>query len=114
MTPLFKGILWVLIIVGLWGILAPQAKAEESPALERLIDSKVVIYVGECRVGEQGQLVFPPTEAKVMLKCIVGMEPSEPEKHYVLLYVNGQAAKLVLFNTADKSQTMLWVAGNTT
>jgi len=114
MTPVFKGILWIALVVGLWGLLAPKARAESEERLNELISDKYVIYVGTCNVGANGDLVFPPAPPKVALKCIVGIGLDDEQKHYVLLYVNDRAARLVLFDKVAGTQTQLWRAGKET
>ena len=107
MKQLMKGTLVVLVTLFLFG-LSLKVLAGTEAELHKLIDGKSVIYNGVCTIGKKGELVFTPKEAKVTLRCIVGMEQTDVDKHYVLLYVNDAPARLVLYNKQDKSQTTLW------
>ncbi len=107
MTPGFKGTLWIAFILSLF-LAAHKAHAGTEKELRDLLDDKQIVYKGTCWFDQQGILTFKNDLRKVTEQCVVGMKLPDQTKHYVLLYGDKGATKLILFDETTKSQEVLW------
>lgn len=110
MKAIGKGILVVLITIGLWAV-ACNVKAGTQDELRELLDNKIIVYNGVCWFDKKNILTFK-TEDKVTVKrCVVGMELPDQTKHYVLLTGKGGATELLVYDETTKTQKSLWRTG---
>ena len=115
MTPIFKGILVVLIAIGLWAV-ACKAKAGTLDELATALDGVSKVYpqaadVGSCWFDENGAVTFKKDAMKTSRMCIVGMKLPDTTVHYLLLGDEDGATELIVFDEKDKSQKVLWKKG---
>lgn len=108
MKAILNGVIVCLITIALFAV-SMKAKAGE---LERHLEGKKVVYIGVCWMDQNGILTFDDKQKKQVIKCVVGMEPNDTTKHYVLVFKNDKPSKLIMFDEKTKEQVTLWVGNS--
>lgn len=109
MTPAFRGILWIALIIALFAG-SQKVNAGTTDELREHLDGKVPVHNGVCWFDPQGK--FSYTKQKASKRCVVGKDPEDVDKEYLLI-LDGkeQATELLLYDPKTKVQKSLWKRG---
>jgi hypothetical protein len=111
MSPMFRGILWIVFIICLFAGMTKARGQEMKPridveGLNNTLKGKDMVYQGSCWFDKKGILTFKKPELVNSYPCMVFMDKDQT-KHYVL-YNDGKYGNVILFDEKTKEQTFLW------
>lgn len=89
-------------------VLTISSVAFANDELLKLIDDKVVVYVGSCHVAADQAVMTSNVGSVGMQPCVVGQVPGDEANHFILLYQNGEAHRLVKYHRPTRTQEVLW------
>ncbi len=117
MTPMFKGTLWILLIIALFAAMSKKSHAGTIGELREQLSEKVVIYDGTCHLNRQ--LMFEPVETPdhLVRRCTVYANPREFGVSYALIFesVDRPIRLIRVDKTTEKvEQSVVWTSARMT
>jgi hypothetical protein len=102
-----KNLKWYIALVLVLVMSQMPAKANE---VDNILSDKLIEYVGVCRLGKRGELVFNDKDTKSIPECIVGFEKGNKDERWVVILRGRKPQSIILMNLKEKTQKIIWAA----
>lgn len=110
MTPMFKGFLWIVFIVALFGV-SVKVKAQDD-AVRTLMEGQERVYTGTCVVDRNGLIAKEKDDRNTVAFCVLARNTKDDTDHRIIIYNDDKTYnRIIRFDTKTGKQEVIWRAG---